>query len=374
MPTYSMSAFRLPAGLCSKIESIFAHYWWSKGSEKGIHWKYWKALSKHKTKGGLGFRELVYFNQALLAKQRWRLLEFPNSLIAQMLKAHLQWRIGDDRLVNIYIDSWVPHHLTFTVQSSPCLPVDSRNFKLRWPLCLCPGLPLPTLNRYESICGSFKFHRKCNISFGVSLTTLLPTREVLLQWKIVQDTTCFHCMGSIETVIHAIHDCTVSSSVLCLMGWAPLLTTLLRHDAATCSPVLPLDQIVFSAKNYDAEYQKVLSIHHRRSSLAIPDKKWQSPPSDSYSRLCGAVAMRDLACCQSWYAPKIGISFEVDASLTLIIEYDSSTAIHLILHEDPCYAAEGALVEDIRRLLSSLPCYSALVVPHTANRVADRLT
>ncbi|KAI5342139.1 hypothetical protein L3X38_010014 [Prunus dulcis] len=74
------------------------------------------------------------------------------------------------------------------------------------------------------------------------------------------------------------------------------------------------------------------------------------------------------------YALKIGISFEVDASLTpLIIEYDSSTSIHLILQEDPYYAIEGAIVEDIRRLLASLPCYSTCFVPHTTNRVANRL-
>lgn len=33
------------------------------------------------------FPDLVSFNQALLAKQGWRLLEFPNSLIARIFKA-----------------------------------------------------------------------------------------------------------------------------------------------------------------------------------------------------------------------------------------------------------------------------------------------
>lgn len=87
MPTYSMSVFHLLTGLCSEIEGIFTRYWWSKRGEKGIHWKNWKALSTHKTKRGLGFCELVNFNQALLAKQGWRSLGFPNSLIARMFKA-----------------------------------------------------------------------------------------------------------------------------------------------------------------------------------------------------------------------------------------------------------------------------------------------
>jgi hypothetical protein len=40
-----------------------------------------------KTQGGLGFRDLVYFNKAFLAKQGWRLLKNPTSLAAQIIGA-----------------------------------------------------------------------------------------------------------------------------------------------------------------------------------------------------------------------------------------------------------------------------------------------
>lgn len=55
MPIYSMSVFRILVGLCSEIESLFAQYWWSKGTDKGMHRKSWKYLSTRKDDGGLGF-------------------------------------------------------------------------------------------------------------------------------------------------------------------------------------------------------------------------------------------------------------------------------------------------------------------------------
>lgn len=44
-------------------------------------------MSYVKSRGGLGFRDFSSFNQALVAKQDWRLIQNPDSLVAKMLKA-----------------------------------------------------------------------------------------------------------------------------------------------------------------------------------------------------------------------------------------------------------------------------------------------
>ncbi|XP_034203596.1 uncharacterized protein LOC117618078 [Prunus dulcis] len=162
-------------------------------------------------------------------------------------------------------------------------------------------------------------------------------------------------------------------------------------------------KIVYCAKNYDAEFQKVLLLHHKRSSLPTPGTWWQSPPlasfklnvdgavnlnsglhgvgvvvRDSSGQLCGAVAMQAPSLLSvlatELFALAVRISFAVDASfLLLIIEYDSLIAIQLLLKEETCYAAKGVIIEEIQHLLSSTPPYFIRFVPRTANGVANLL-
>ena len=47
----------------------------------------WTKLCKPKSEGGMGFRELEKFNEALLAKQVWRLASNQDSLFYKFFKA-----------------------------------------------------------------------------------------------------------------------------------------------------------------------------------------------------------------------------------------------------------------------------------------------
>lgn len=90
MPVYAISCFKLPQGIISEIESLLMNFWWEKNSkQRGIPWIAWKKLQYSKKEGGLGFRDLAKFNDALLAKQAWRIIQHPHSLFAKIMKAHI---------------------------------------------------------------------------------------------------------------------------------------------------------------------------------------------------------------------------------------------------------------------------------------------
>lgn len=80
---YTMSVFRLPSILLKEIEAMLNQFWWNYNkSEKGVHWQSCEKMRKVKDKGGLGFINLISFNNALPTKQLGRLLNEPSSLVA----------------------------------------------------------------------------------------------------------------------------------------------------------------------------------------------------------------------------------------------------------------------------------------------------
>ena len=81
--TYNMSIFFLPTGLCSEINSMMQKFWSGKQkNETRIHWMKWSRIGLPKEWGGMGFRDLVSFNKALLA-----IIEVPRQLNGENFKS-----------------------------------------------------------------------------------------------------------------------------------------------------------------------------------------------------------------------------------------------------------------------------------------------
>ena len=88
VPTYTMGCFLLPKGLCEDLEGMMRNFWWGQRHHKSkIAWVSWSKMCKSKFEGGMGFRGLQAFNLAMLAKQGWRMMSHPSSLMARLYKA-----------------------------------------------------------------------------------------------------------------------------------------------------------------------------------------------------------------------------------------------------------------------------------------------
>ncbi|XP_024630838.1 uncharacterized protein [Medicago truncatula] len=88
IPSYVMSIFRLSNTLLDEIEMMNS-FWWGHGgsSNRGLNWLSWEKLSVHKNDGGMGFKDFVAFNVAMLGKQGWQLQTKPDSLVSKIFKA-----------------------------------------------------------------------------------------------------------------------------------------------------------------------------------------------------------------------------------------------------------------------------------------------
>lgn len=75
-----------------------------------MSWMSWEQIAKHKYAGGLDFRHFLDFNPAMLDKQGWRFMIYPESLVSRLYKA--KYFAG-----NFFLTSTLGHNPNFIWKS-----------------------------------------------------------------------------------------------------------------------------------------------------------------------------------------------------------------------------------------------------------------
>ncbi|KAG5522104.1 hypothetical protein RHGRI_034338 [Rhododendron griersonianum] len=85
-------------------------------------------MGKAKDHGGMGFRNYRAFNEAMLARNGWRMLMNPNAYWARFFKGiyfpnssflqasrGLRWQVQDGKSIDFWADAWIPSLPNFKV-------------------------------------------------------------------------------------------------------------------------------------------------------------------------------------------------------------------------------------------------------------------
>jgi hypothetical protein len=150
IPSYAMSSFLLPDGLCHALDKAFKNFWWGfpKDKSRNLSLKSWRSLCLPKVQGGLGFRLMKDVNLSLIAKLGWNLLTNHNSSWVSLFQKKC---IKYDNLLSSPLSSgsWIWNGIKATVpliaKGACFLPSKSSTLPI-WNIPWIPTIPnfLPT--------------------------------------------------------------------------------------------------------------------------------------------------------------------------------------------------------------------------------------
>ncbi|KAL4609732.1 hypothetical protein ACB092_08G002500 [Castanea dentata] len=239
IPTFAMSCFKLSVGLCKEIEMQIRKFCW-------------EILCKSKFEGGMGFKDLVRFNEAMLAKQIWRLQTQKDSLLYKvfntkyfpsgsmfeascstgsfawqsLLKARhviekgMMWRVGDGTQIRVFHEKWIPGPIRLCrSMMRDCivwLRTRDRNYSVKTGYQLLGELEnkeIALVSNNNNLRSFWKGIWKMRIPNKIknfcwrAYTQSLPTLANLHQRKVITSPLCSNCGKSSKTTLHALWEC-----------------------------------------------------------------------------------------------------------------------------------------------------------------------
>ncbi|KAF7831985.1 uncharacterized protein G2W53_014318 [Senna tora] len=140
-PLYHMQHTWLSHSEAAKCDATMRDFFWGRWNDsKSPIMISWKKLCKDQRDGGMGFREMLKINEALLAKQLWRILTLEESLVSKVflgkyrnsihnctffpkpnssslwkklckvskvVTEHIGWRVGNGEQIELYDQKWI---------------------------------------------------------------------------------------------------------------------------------------------------------------------------------------------------------------------------------------------------------------------------
>ncbi|KAJ0097104.1 hypothetical protein Patl1_28743 [Pistacia atlantica] len=353
LPTYSMGVFKIPKTILQELNRLIKSYCWGqKNDEKRIHWCSWDKMKLSKNDGGLGFRDLELFNLAMLAKQGWRLLHYPNSLTVKVLFAKyypdgnfleakvkrsssfiwrsvmaarailesgLMWCIGDGSKVRIWQDKWLPSASSFKIQSQ-CLEVNiicripisifKRRDKIVWRYSqnglfsvksayhLQVESQISSRGQSASAANDNKKWKKLwklpitnaeKLFLWKACQDILPTKCNLVKKKLIEEPFCTFCCLEEEDVLHALWGCVAAKDI-----WSSC-SLIFQKMNNNFTDFRELIMVLLSKleEKYLAEFGVVTSpnAHPLNSDPSSP--RWQPPPEGIYKVNWDAIVRKE---------------------------------------------------------------------------------
>ena len=140
LPTHTTQCYKLPRRITDQLDRIHREFFWKNStSDEGLPLIAWDKICRPKKLGRLGLRKTVAVNTAFLAKLVWKVLNQPENLWVQQMRAKygapdhffevrskpadswvwkcllrlrpfikggIRWKVGNDHTINFWTDTW----------------------------------------------------------------------------------------------------------------------------------------------------------------------------------------------------------------------------------------------------------------------------